>query len=420
MEAEGWTLLDDVHSAVYAGDAQRVDELLRSSASEALATASTVDGPLLHLAAKGGCADVVAVLLAHGLDAARTDAAGCSAATVAAACGHAALAASLEHAALSRRGRKAVRSSRSRGECSRRCWLWFWMAFSSEGGALVAPYIWVGNALFVASVYLRMAPWSGRALAHQPHTHAALLFFYALSWALWLSSWRARPPSQPSAAARDAYSAAVAAIASGRAAPGLEAWLSHAHRAVLRPRERVDRVTGRLTERFDHFCPFIANGVGLHNQNAFAGYCASLTVACALYTMLVRREWAAGRLPDAWLEAAQLDCGIGTFAVGQLALWQLRLALRNLTAAEMRAAALPRWDPGLYYMKRATGGFVNPFDEGMLANWRSFWRCRAPPVLVACEASRGAGDAGDGGVMTAASLHASLAAALGEKEARRE
>lgn len=413
-----WTAVDELHSAVHAGDAARVELLLRSNAprdAEALACCRAEGETPLARAAVLGYAEVAGVLVAHGADSTAPSAAGCSAAALAAASGHGMLAALLERASLRQEARGRVTTRRS---FTGRLLFAFWDVFSGDTGARIAPWVWSGNAVFVAAVYnSRVAPWASNAPPYhlrpqQPRTHIAVILLYLLSWTLWLSSALPRPPP-PTAAARAAYATAVAALASGRASPGLEAWLSHAHGAALAPRQRPCRHSGALVERFDHYCPFVHAPVGLHNAVAFLFYCIVLTVACVLYALACARERRAGRV-DGLLDAALLDTALGSLALGQLALWQLRLALCSGTAVELRALSKPHWDRVLYYFRTRSGGRSNPFDHGVRANWAAFWRGVPPPLVVPCDAAADP-HLTDDGVLTPPRLHALMAELAGGK-----
>jgi hypothetical protein len=180
--------------------------------------------------------------------------------------------------------------------------------------------------------------------------------------------------------------------------------LSHLHAAALSPRQKVCRRTACVVSRYDHYCPFVANAVGLHNQVAFLAYCTILSAACVVYAIACAQERRAGR-SDSWLDAAFLDTLLGAFAVGQLALWQTRLALRNGTAAELRALSRPNWDRVLYYFRTPAGGRCNVFDCGAAANWAAFWHGVPPPLIAPCDEASDAAVTADG-LLTAPRLHA--------------
>lgn len=399
MLSERWTEVDELHSAVYAGDDVRVAWLLRAQsalAAESLACAPLEGSSPLHVAARAGATELVDILLSFGAEAAARDGRGATPAVLASAGGHHSLACSLERAAAAHSVASASRRRRSHVWC-------FWRLFRRDWGAALAPWVWVCNAGFAGYVYCtRMASTEVHVAAHM-----SLQGLYMMCWGLWAVCVLARP-APVDVAARAAYTAAVAALAGGCAEPQLDGWLSHAHRAALRPRQARDPASGLLVQRYDHRCFFVANSVGLHNQRAFLGFVCVLTVACAQFTYIAlrQRRLSSGAAADGLVEAALLDMGLGTLAVGQLALWQARLAARNATAHELRCLGRGGWDQGPHYHMLKGQRYHNPFDRGWRANWAEFW-ARAQPTLPAL-AQRSAGSACT--TMTAAGMHAAMEA----------
>jgi len=357
-----WTELDDVHSAVGAGDAQTLLRLLTARRGLAGETLPESGETPLHVAARVGSRELVDILLSFGADAAAKNTCGVSPAVVAAASGHQRLAAVLERAAVDGARRKRVAE---RPKAGRRCSLWlFWQVFaSSNAGTAIAPWIWALNAMFAAYAYCtRLAPWAPGSLAVHSATalHACIISLYVICWALWMKCASAKPTaSTPAEAATQGYRLSIKALANGKADPELERWLSHAHASALGPTDAVCPVTGAIVADFDHHCAFVANSVGRHNARHFLAYCIGLTAACALYSCLTIPQWRhitrTGQT-DLVLEAALLDMCLGTAAVGQLALWQLRLAGAGVTAHRLRRFGRPK--DGLRWNRRA---------------WRAFW-----------------------------------------------
>ena len=339
-DAELWSEADELHSAVYAGDPARVHLLLaQSSASAALVNAPLPDtgDTLMHVAARGGDAAVVDVLLKFGAEpGAHTG--GCSPAVTAAAHGHQRVAALLEREAseVERKARVLARSRRRRKWCS--AWL-FWRVFSADWGIVIAPVVWVANACFAAYAYwTRLAPWAPGSLPHSAATDLLLAALYAACWALWIACFMAKPKSPP-ARAKAAYAMCISSLAQAEAHPELERWLSHAHAAALGPGDAVCPASGAFVADFDHHCSFVAVAVGDHNARPFLAYCVLLTAACAVYTCLAVPQWrhiTRAGITDLVLEAALLDMALGTVAVGQLALWQTRLAGSGMTAHQLK------------------------------------------------------------------------------------
>jgi hypothetical protein len=362
-DVELWSEADELHSAVYSGDRARLQHLLAqssASASNTLVNACLPDtgDTLLHVAARGGDAAVVEVLLQFGADAgARTG--GCSPAVTAAAHGHQLVAARLERATSETERRARVLSRRRPRR--RWCSLWhFWRVFSADWGITVAPFVWVANSCFAAYAYwTRLAPWAQGSLPHRAATDALLIALYTACWALWIACITAKP-RPPSVRAKAAYAMCIKALATDEADPELERWISHAHAAALGPSDAICPVTGSFVSGFDHHCSFVGAPVGHHNACPFLAFCLLLTAACAIYTCLAAPQWrhiTRAMAADLVLEAALLDMALGTVAVGQLALWQTRLAGSGRTAHQLKVF----------------GRRGNSLTWSW-AEWRSFWR----------------------------------------------
>lgn len=362
-DPEPWTEVDDLHSALGAADEHAVLRLLTErtpSAAQRLACAplaDTGDTPI-HVAARAGALALVDILLRFGADASAKSASCVLPATLAASGGHSRLAAVLERAAIDgeRRKRSAGKQRRSRGLS---LWL-FWRIFNSRWGIVIAPWVWVVNASFAAYVYCtRLAPWVPGAVVASLHAlHACVAILYLVCWALWMKC-ACTKPDAPSARAKLGYNLVVRSLAAGVADPEMERWISHAHAAAMGAADAVCPVTGVFVMGFDHHCSFIGNAVGHHNARPFLSYCVLLTVACALYSCLTIPQWrhiTQSGQTDLVLEAALLDMCLGTVCVGQLALWQVRLAGSGVTAHHLRRFGRPK--SGLKWRWSA---------------WRTFW-----------------------------------------------
>lgn len=365
-DSELWSEADELHSAVYAGDTTRLQHLLSQSSASALSALVNACLPdtgdtLLHVAARGGDVAVVEVLLQFGAEAGAR-AGGCSPAVTAAAHGHHQVAALLERATSEAERRARVQSKKRHRK--RWCSLWlFWRVFSADWGIVVAPIVWVANSCFAAYAYwTRLAPWAPGSLPHSAATDALLVALYTACWALWIACFTAKPKPPP-ARAKSAYAMCIKALAQGEADPELERWLSHAHATALGPSDAICPVTGAHVAGFDHHCSFVAAAVGHHNARPFLAYCLLLTAACAVYTCLAIPQWrhiTRAMATDLVLEAALLDMALGLAAVGQLALWQTRLAGSGMTA----------------YQLKVFGRRGNTLTWSRAA-WRAFWRGRS-------------------------------------------
>ena len=364
-DSELWSEVDELHSAVYAGDKSRLQLLLAQSSASASSTLVNACLPdtgdtLLHVAARGGDAAVVEVLLHFGADAGASTG-GCSPAVTAAAHGHQLVAALLERATseAERRARALSRKRQRRRWCS--LWL-FWRVFSADWGIAVAPVVWVANSCFAAYAYwTRLAPWAPGSLTHSSGTDILLIALYSACWGLWIACITAKPKPPP-ARAKAAYALCIKALTQGEADPELERWLSHAHAAALGPSDAICPVTGVFVAGFDHHCSFVAAAVGHHNARPFLAYCLLLTAACAVYTCLAIPQWrhiTRAMATDLVLEAALLDMALGTAAVGQLVLWQTRLAGSGMTAHQLKVFG--RRGNTLTWSRAA---------------WRQFWKGR--------------------------------------------
>ena len=107
-------------------------------------------------------------------------------------------------------------------------------------------------------------------------------------------------------------------------------------------------------------------------QVPFFLFCASLTAACCVFTLMGSLQRFQAPHPDDWLDVALLDIGGGIAAMGQLTYWQARLISLNWTTYERDVVNRPSWWEKYYYFRRGLE-LRNPFDRGVRANWAEFF-----------------------------------------------
>lgn len=129
-----------------------------------------------------------------------------------------------------------------------------------------------------------------------------------------------------------AYDSAVDAVARTGALP---AALCHSCRVCRPPRSKHCRELRCCVRRYDHFCPFVGNAIGLHNQCWFLGVISSTALLCtflfALSVLAARRE--GGRASLA-LVAGAFDFGLCGVLLLLFTGFHLLLISKNMTTNE--------------------------------------------------------------------------------------
>lgn len=345
MDAAYWSDVDELHSAVYAGDSARVAQLLAEAPRLAYTLLQSDDGTpttSLHVAAKAGCVEIGQLLISAGAARALASAPGPSPAVVASFYGHFRIAALLEEAAKAERRRAATTPL---------------VLLLKRRLRAASLYVWLANAVFCGCVYVLLL-----ARSATPALNVVFITLYVSTWTSWLFVFNAKPDA-PSAAAKRAYTQAVCVLFAGEGgAPNLEEWVSHRTRTALRPRDRVCR-SGGIWPRYDHFCGFAGNAIFLRNQVAFFLYLWLLAFACIVFFALcVTKLQTETTRWEKTVQFAALNCALCACAVGALSIRHTWLILRNVTSAELA------YDIGgqLYHANRKIQR--NPFDRGWRTN----------------------------------------------------
>lgn len=147
--------------------------------------------------------------------------------------------------------------------------------------------------------------------------------------------------------------------------------LCHTCRTVKPVRASHCDVCRRCVREMDHHCPYVDNCIGYRNRQCFLGFLVVLWWGMMLGVVMAAIVW----WQYGYEFAVYEYCGLALVAVflGFVsltlmgALWG---AARNITTNEMI-----KWNRyGYEYLRDGAGGFVNPFDRGVMLNVLAFFR----------------------------------------------
>jgi len=146
---------------------------------------------------------------------------------------------------------------------------------------------------------------------------------------------------------------------------------------ILPWRSKYCKEAGFVIERFDHYCPWVGNAVGLKNYRMFIFYMLLETSALILYVIL---DYAFVHLEhdssfqegNAWDITGMVLAFILGFQTGFLILHNLALIIVHfwLISSNLTTSDYLKW--WKYPYLNDGGNFVNVYDQGCFSNWMQF------------------------------------------------
>ncbi len=131
-------------------------------------------------------------------------------------------------------------------------------------------------------------------------------------------------------------------------------------------RARRSRVTENCVERFDHYCPWVSNGVGVRNHRLFVGFLVSINLTAIAMLSTGIEALVFGNQPVAnFAGTVALSIFVGTAEVAALLpllAYNAVLISKNITTAES--------------VKQVYRKVVNTHDQGCWANCGAFFFAR--------------------------------------------
>ncbi|KNC55340.1 ankyrin [Thecamonas trahens ATCC 50062] len=195
-----------------------------------------------------------------------------------------------------------------------------------------------------------------------------LLSFATLGIFLWLRN------SQPGTTPRIVPTAAQAEVMSDMLAAGTKPSNLCPTCLIIRPlRSKHCSTCGVCVERFDHHCPWLGVCVGKNNMGAFVAFVALFALAELLFLHLVASvtPYSPTSLTSlvAMLNTAPLLCLAVVWNTPFL-IWMVHLTFQMLYQTSRNLTTNERLNSDRYEIfKDDDGGFFNPFDLGLVANF---------------------------------------------------
>ena len=297
------------------------------------------------------------VLIEEGVDPAPLDGKGRTPAELAAENGHQKIAAFLRRAA---RGGSGQGPFQSALECR------WGEAFGGKGRSVDEGRRALG--IYAGNVLIGNAYWATCLL---PRTydllsvHMVILALQAYMALCWWKTAHLDPGKLGDGGPRREYERAIEEVARSGTLP---AALCHSCRVRRPPRSKHCRELRSCVLRFDHYCPFVQNAVGLKNQVWFFGVISSTATLCTfmfvLGCMSIHRKGA-----TLALALGLLDFGLCAFALNGFTVFHAVLITRNVTTNEYVN------HHRLSYMTKANGRMSSKFSKGVFQNWLTWFSC---------------------------------------------